>query len=149
MAQTESAISFVAADAYIGAADTALTWGPYGVSVAVEGGTRAVGSQHTRDGDYPIQKAGKRDGLSVTVRYVYTQTVSQWHDTCLKIYDTELAACQFKWIPGSEASLGLGYIITGGIMTDFQYPQGSVEAGEVLLGEAKISTPRIIEYQVS
>ena len=150
MAQTENAISFVAADAYIGAANPPTTnWGPYGVAVAVSGGTRAVGEQNTRDGDYPIQKSGKRKGLVVTVRYVYTQVVSQFHDTCAKIYDTDQAPCAFKWIPGSEADLGLGYIITGGIMTDFMYPQGTVEDGEILKGEVKISTPRIIEYQVS
>lgn len=150
MAQTENAISFIEADAYLGATDPpTLSWGPYGISIAVAGGERAVGSQHVRDGDYPIQKAGKREGLTLTVRYVYTQTASELHDVALGIYDTAGGACAFKYIPGSEADLGLGYMVTGGIMTNFKYPEGNVSDGAIVPGEFVISTPRLIEYQVS
>ena len=150
MSQTKNAINFRRADAYIGTDDPPpLSWGPFGVSVAVEGGSRSVGRQHTRDGDYPIEKYGKRDGLSVTVRYVYTQVDAEFHNICLGIYDTEGGAVNFKWIPDGEAQLGLGYIITGGGMTDFMYPQGAADAADIVPGEVKISTPRIIEYQVT
>jgi hypothetical protein len=133
-------MSFVSAVASFGTTPAYLDWGPWGVSVAQSGGTRAVGSQHTRDGDVPIQKSGKRDGVTVTVRFVYTQEDEGLFEKARDVYETAGAACWFQWQPdGSNDTYAVD-----GIMTDFMYPQGSVEDGEVLVGEFTITAPQVI-----
>jgi hypothetical protein len=139
MAQTSAGMAFTEATASLGTASPYLDWSSWGVSIAQSGGTRAVGSQHTRDGDVPIQKAGKRAGVTVTVRFVYTQEDAGLFEIARAIYETAGAACWFQWEPdGSNDSYAVD-----GIMTDFMYPQGEVSDGEVLLGEFTITAPEV------
>lgn len=138
MAQTTGGMSFRAAKVDVSAdGETWTEVSGHGAGVAVSGGDRAHGTQHTFEGDTPIVKSGKRDEITVVVRYVYTETADEPFAACKAIYETAGAACWVRYLPkGGDTD----YIFeTGeGIMTTFQYPQGEPQGGEVVLGEFSV-----------
>jgi len=144
MAQTTGAQTFRAADVEFSADDT--TWvdaGGHGAGVAVSGGDRAIGEQHTFDGDVPIVKSGKRAAISVTIRYVYTETVAEPFEAARAIYETPGAECYVRWFPVGKTAGNYAYSTGAGVMTAFKYPEGEPDPGTIILGEFTVTCASI------
>ena len=124
----------------------------HGASIAVSGGTRAVGKQHTFDGDTPIVAGGKRDSIQVEVRFVYTETAAEPFEAGRAIYETAGSPGYVRYSPlGDDTSGGLVFRFTSplSVMTDFLYPQGSAEGNEVILGSMTFDCPYLTKSDLT
>lgn len=133
MTQTTAGMSFIQAIVFV--SPDGSTWtdvSGHGASVAVSGGERATGEQHTFDGDTPVVKAGKRASLDVTVRFIYTETASDPFDICQTAYEAAGGVLHTQWRPLT----GGNWFKTGaGIITSLLYPGGEAGAGDVVMSE--------------
>lgn len=153
MAQTTGAISFRTAVVKISSTDTA--WASMtdlsgsGAGVAVAGGDRVTGEEHTLEGDIPVVVAGKRGSIDVTVRCVYTEGAAEAFETARAIYETAGGAAYVMWNPkGTGDSSNFVFDTGAGIMTNFKYPEGDAEGGEVVMGEFAVKCASITKTSI-
>ena len=132
MAQTTHGLSFIKALVFVSADGS--TWtdaSGHGASVAVSGGERATGEQHTMDGDTPIVKSGKRGSVDVTVRYVYTEETDEPFEVVRAQYEIVEGPLHVQYAPAGAA--GFWFKTGEGICRTIDYPQGEAGPGDVLL----------------
>jgi len=154
MTQTTSGKTFISASVDLSSDNSAWTEvDSHGASVAVSGGTRNAPEQHTFDADTPIVKGGARAAVEVEVRFVYTETADEPFEVARAIYETEGAECYVRYSPlGDDTSGGAApaRFATGKcIMTDFEYPQGDAEGGELIMGGFTVKAPSLTKSTVS
>ena len=154
MAQTTAGLTFCAARVEV-ATDAACTpWtdiSGYGASVAVSGGDRAFGTQHTFDGDTPIVKAGKRAERLVTVRYAYTEEADPAPFEKLRAqYETECGGglC-VRWFPkGKGAAANFKFETGNTFISKFSLPEGDAESTDIVMGEFEVPAASITKGTV-
>lgn len=143
MSQTTEGLSFREAkvEFYDSSAGSWTDISSHGASIAVSGGERATGTQHTFDGDVPILKAGKRGTLEITCRYVYTEEAAGPFEALRTNYELPGGAMQIRYTP-----TGSGFMFSSGsdgICKNFKYPEGEAGDGVVVMGEFVVETPQI------
>jgi len=147
MAQTSDGMPFVNALVFVSPDGT--TWtdvSGHGASVAVGGGERAVGEQHTFDGDVPIVSSGKRAAIELTVRYVYTETEGDPFDICRTAHESHPGTFYCQYRPKS----GGNWFKTGsGILTKPGYPGGESGSGDLILSEFVMKCAELTEAAAS
>lgn len=134
MPQTTDGMSFI--EAFVFVSPDGTTWTDVtgeGASVAVSGGERATGEQHTFGAEpEPIVKAGKKASVDVTVRFVYTETASDPFDICQTAHESQDGEFWCQYRPKS----GGNWFKTGqSIITSLLYPGGEAGAGDVVMSE--------------
>ena len=141
MAQTTEGLTFCAATVEIAAACTGFTdISGYGAAVAVSGGDRAYGTQHTYDGDTPIVKAGKRAEVTLTVRFVYTEEVDPApFETLRAMHQADCGGpiCVRYKVKSTGFSFETGVTF----ISAFKWPEGDAESNEVVMGEFTVPCP--------
>ena len=141
MAQTDQALTFCAAIVEIAAACTDfIDISGYGAAVAVSGGDRAYGTQHTHGGDTPIVKAGKRNEVKLTVRFAYTEEVDPApFETLRAMHQTDCGGpiC-VRYAPKSG-----GFTFETGVtfISEFKWPEGDAESSEIVMCEFTVPCP--------
>lgn len=143
MAQTTAAMS--AKDMYVAFGTNGTVWteaSGYAVAVEVDGGDRAIGEAYTFDGDYPIIKAGKRAGITVKVRGVYTETATHLFTIAKTAYEAG-SAFYVRWSPGGGDAGDLGYTTPSGIVTNCLYPEGASDSADPILFEVDVVVPYV------
>jgi hypothetical protein len=146
MTQTTNGMAFVAAKVFISPDGT--TWtdvSGHGASVAIDGGEREVGEQHTMDGDTPIIKGGKRAAIEVTVEYVYTEEAAEPFEVLRAIHETAGGAAYLQYSPKG----GFWFTTGAGVLQMPGYPGGEAESGDILLGEFVISCASLTKAAAS
>jgi len=146
MTQTTDGMSFIAAKVHVSA--DGITWtdvSGHGASVAVGGGSRAVGEEHTFDGDTPIIKAGKRAATEVTVRYVYTEEAADPFEVVRAQYETSGGVLYVQYSPKD----GFWYKTGAGILSDFGYPAGEAGDGAVVMCEFVVKSAALTKDAAS
>jgi hypothetical protein len=150
MAQTTDGMSFAAH--YLAFSKDGSSWtnvSGFSNSVNVTGGERVIGYGFTADGDTPIQKAGKRQGLTVTTRIVYTETADEAYDMAKDQYElTGGGAFYVRWSPGGGDAADLGFTTAAGLVKNPPYPAGTVESGEPIFCEVVMECPSIAESTI-
>jgi len=148
MAQTEGGMSWIAAEVHVNALGTGNAWTDItgqGASVAVSGGERATGEQHTMDGDTPIVKAGRRGSLDLTVRFVYTEEAAEAFEVVRAIYEAEGGDMYVQYTPKGGYWFKTGH----GICTSLLYPGGVAGEGTVLMSEFVVKCAAITKAAAS
>jgi len=152
MTQTTGGMSFIAADVAVSADNsTWLDLTPFATTVGVEGGTRKTGQVNTFDGDTPIVKAGKRESVKVTVRYVYTEDAADTgaFETVRTQYETAGGLLYVRYSPQARATDVFEFTTGAAIVTDFTYPQGECGDGEPLCDEFTVECAKLTKAAVS
>ena len=150
MAQTTGAENFVAATVELNITGTTFTaYNGTLSAVSVSGGERNTGTAWTADTDTPITRGGKRNPLEITVRFVYSQTSSEFYKVLLTQYATSGGGkCNMRYCPGGSSGDDIFTTNTATgmtILTALPYPSGEVETGEITMIEATWVTPNIVQ----
>ena len=138
MAQATGAMS--ASGMYVGVSTDNSTWvdaSGYATSVEISGGDRQTGTVFTFDGDYPILKAGKRDAMTVTIRYVFTESSAQAYAKAKTAYEAG-TAFYVRWSPGGGDAGEIGYTTGSGYIKNPPYAVGDAASGEPILCETQV-----------
>jgi hypothetical protein len=150
MAQTTDALSFSVH--YVGFSTDNVTYtdvSGYSNSVSLSGFERVVGYGYTADGDIGIQKRGKKQPGTVTVRVVYTEVADKAYDMGKDAYDTSGGTDFYiRWSPGGGDAGDLGFTSTAGTVIGNPYPQGDVESGEPIFVEIMLACADIDESTI-
>lgn len=134
MAQTTDGLSFIRAKVFV--SPDGSTWtdaSGFGASIAVSGGARGAGEQNTFDGDTPIVTAGKRVGIDLTVRFVYTEGAPDPFEIVRAQYETEGGPLYVQYTPVEPS--GFWFKTGAAIITELQYPQGDADSADAVLSE--------------
>lgn len=113
-------------------------------NVEISGGERASGAAYTADGDTPIITRGKRGPITVTMRFIYTETASQPYKLANAAYEngSDLYA---RWSPRGNDSGELVYTTGAGIVKNPVYPTGDSASGDAIITEIVLEVPEIAE----
>jgi len=148
MTQTTDGMSFIAAIVFV--SPDGSTWTDVtgeGASVAVSGGERATGEQNTFGAEpEPIVKAGKKASIDVTVRFIYTETVSDPFDICQTAHESATGAfyCQYRPLNGGN------WFKTGaGVLTSLLYPGGEAGSGDLVMSEFVVKCAALTDAAAS
>lgn len=147
MTQTTSGMSFV--NAVVFGSPDGSTWtdmSGHGASVAESGGDREVGEQNTFDGALPIIKGGDRVSTDVTVRFVYTETVSEPFDIARTAH--EGTDPEF-WVQYRPKTGGNWFKTGAGVIKTLRYPQGETPSGDVVMSEFVVACAGLTEAAAS
>jgi len=134
MTQTTAAMSFVEAIVFVSPDGTVWTdVTGEGASVAVSGGERTTGEQHTFGTEpKPIVKAGKLASQDVTVRFIYTETASDPFDVCQTAHESNTGEFWVQYRPKT----GGNWFKTGeSVITSLLYPGGEAGSGDIVMSE--------------
>lgn len=146
MAQTTDGLSFRQAIVFV--SPDGSTWtdvSGFGASVAVGGGERATGEQHTFDGDVPIVKAGKRGSVDVTVRYVYTEEATDPFEVVRAAYEAAGGAFYVQYSPKN----GFWFKSGAGVLTKHESPGGEPGDGSVVMSEFVVKCAELTKAAAS
>jgi hypothetical protein len=150
MAQTTNAKMFVNAKVELSTDDSAWTnISGHGAAVAVDDGAVIVAEEHTFDGDTPIIQGGKRAGLDVTVRFLYTETSEEPFEVARAIYETDGKACYVRYSPLGGDTGDFRFSSAQGVMQEFMYPQGEAESSELIPSEITVRVPYLTKSEIS
>lgn len=142
MAQTDAGLTFCAATVEIGAACTNFTdISGYGAAVAVSGGDRSYGVQHTFSGDTPIIAPGKRDEVKLIVRYAYTEEADPApFETLRAMHQTDCGGpiC-VRYRPKGAGNFTFQTGVT--FISAFKWPEGDAGSTAIVMGEFTVPCP--------
>ena len=134
MGQTTAGLAWVKAKVFV--SPDGSTWtdvSGHGASVAVSGGERVVGAQHTMEGDVAIIKGGKRNPLQLTVRYVYTEEAADPFEIIRAIHEDAPGDFYVQYTPVDPGGF---WFKTGlGVLENPGYPGGEAGSGDIVMSE--------------
>lgn len=148
MAQTTAAIS--AKDMYVALGTNGIAYtdlSGLGASVEVSGGERDSTGTKTFDGDTPILTIGKRNLITVTIRFVYTETAGDAYALARDAYEdgTVLYA---RWSPKGDDQTEFRYSTAAGYVKNPVYPGGAADSADPVMIEVVLETTSITEATV-
>ena len=114
----------------------------FGNSVTFDGGERATEETDTFSGDTPIITAGKRGGLTVTARVVYTEGVSDPVEVVRAAYEN-LTPYYLRWSPKGGTTGQFQYTTTVGIVKNPVYPAGEANSAAPIMAEIVLAVAKI------
>jgi len=144
MPRTTEGLSFVAADVEV--SQDGLTWidlAPYGSSIAVSGGDRAVGVANVFDDERPIVKAGKKEPQVLTIRYVYTEEAGGPFESMRTWDDAEGGIIYARYWPKGKVAGNFRFGTGSSIITSFLDPAGEAGPGDIVMGEIQVTTEEL------
>ena len=148
MGQTTDGLAWVKAQVFV--SPDGSTWtdvSGFGASVAVSGGERQVGSQHTMSGDTPIVKGGKRNVVQLTVRYVYTEGASDPFEILRTQHEIAGGPLYAQYSP--EEPGGFWFTTGLGVLENPGYPGGEAGSGDIVMSEFVMSCAALTKAAAS
>lgn len=132
MGQTEDGMTFIAAKVFV--SPDGSTWtdvSGHGASVAPSEGERFVAEENTFDGDTPIVEGGKRKSTKLTVRYVYTEEITDPFEVIRTQHETAKGPIYVQYSPknGYWFKTGLSVLVKPG------YPGGEAKSDKIIMSE--------------
>ena len=147
MTQTTNGLSWISAKVFV--SPDGSTWtnvSGFGASVAVSGGERIVGAQHTMDGLDAIVKSGKRNVTQLTVRYVYTEEAADPFEIIRAIHDDD-GVMYAQFTPVEPA--GFWFKTGSGILETPGYPGGEAGSGDIVMSEFVMTCAQLTKAAAS
>lgn len=114
----------------------------YSNSVQISGGERAVAELNTFGTKTPIVVGGNRAALTIKVKAVYTEGVSDLQEIIRAAYENH-SNLFLRWAPSGSATGKYLYTSGSGTVTSHPYPGGEAGAADVLMTELTLVTPTI------
>jgi len=143
MAQTSDGISMI--DCKLEYSVNGSDWtdvSGYAASVDPGSHTRKTGLAYTFDGDTAIIRSGKREPIDLNMRVVYTEgSADPFRD--LLAYHEAGSQVYFRYSPKGGDSGEEQFTSDAGYMTDFPWPGGEAESGDVVMLEWKFQCPKL------
>lgn len=148
MTQTTGGLSFTKAKVFVSTDNSSWTdVSGHAASVAVSGGSRAVGEQNTFDGLTPIVTTGKRAATDVTVRFVYTETAAEPFEVIRAQHEDADGTLYVQYTPVEPS--GFWFKSGAGILMDMTYPQGEVPSGDPIMSEFTVKCGALTKASAS
>lgn len=146
MGQTSNGMAFTSAKVFVSPDNSAWTdVSGFGASVATAGGERAVAEQATFDGDTPIVKAGDRNAVTLTVRYVYTEEAADPFEILRTQHETVGGPIYVQYSPKG----GFWYKTGAGILVKPGYPGGEAGSGDTVMSEFVVKCAELTKAAAS
>jgi hypothetical protein len=138
MAQMTGAISARAQKVEISTNGTVWTdISGFANSVEPDGGERALEEAFTFDGDTPILTTGKRAGLKIKTRIIYSEGVSDGQEVVRAAYEAA-SALYLRWSPKGGTTGQFQYTTSQGVVTSQVYPKGDASSAEAIATEFEL-----------
>jgi hypothetical protein len=120
------------------------TWtdvGGFSNTIEVDGGDRETEGTSTFDGDTKIVTAGKRNPLTVKLKVVYTEGVSDPVEVARAAYENA-TPLYIRWSPKGGTTGNFQYYTDAGFVKNPVLPAGDSSSAEAVLVEINLETPK-------